>query len=383
MSTDNMNEVWRSKPLSWADSQDQFDRIKNLVNQDWITMQDFAFILKNLIGRVEMDVTDPKPALFYEIDGTYIDFMMRVNHIIVSISRNPDPINLQPLNPAKPETPVPEDKWHQKGPKESTDPKSNVCSCWHTQRCIKCNGMLPWDNGCGICTLCSCTTSSQQPVDTHEDEWQTVTHKKDPKRPKESTDPKSDTVQETKAPEDEWKTVTHKKGPKRPKDIFVFRDEANSAFIDFIGKAQSVEQMKDMIQGEMWAHGFTGEQIYDFNDCTKPGKYRQINDPNEVYLEKFRKWHESWLADQKDERVFYLFWERSTWDEWRYVGEFKGMAETRKKVKQHIMDEQWAHAYDPSTNTLVNFSLVGNTLVHKEKTPAPEKYVQRFNEFIL
>lgn len=165
--------------------------------------------------------------------------------------------------------------------------------------------------------------------------------------------------------------------------FFFFLDDANCNFMDFSEKIRGLDNLIQLAKKEKWSHGYCLENntVYDFKYPDHPGKYRRFV-ANGSYVHKFEKWYHVYQDNGNrapvDNRVFYVFQESSIWSKWKYLGKTTGLCHVRRQVKEKGF--QWAHAYCPKTNQLINFALRDERLSQKLSS-APAKYIDRFHEF--
>lgn len=390
--------LFQSSHLStWADRAE----VDELLSKDQLSMEEFAKCLYELVmNRCELNLTGDKPVFFFKVNDTFIDIMIR-DHMIISISSKKVGDN-DKVSSSEEEEEEEGDYDHQSESSENTEtqettvistpPVSNVDRLGVTEN-VK-EEKVVHDN-----VFASLGDEVEDTEEAGEEE------EKSTFLPKEQVQsvPLQNLVPANIDDDGEWNTVVSKKvrnvsreikvktseSAKDLKHIYFFRDEANSPFADFVCQVYTVKDMVKLARTEIWSHGYCMESntVYDFNDCRRPGSYRCFT-PNEAYMHRFSAWfHEyeknNFKVDNKDHRKFHVFTEKSTWNEWQFLGVAEGMAEVRRIVKDVIFEHRWAHAYNIQDNQLVNFMLdkETNSLLQKQ-TEAPEKYLERFDTFL-
>jgi chemotaxis protein histidine kinase CheA len=435
----------QSKNILWADVMDYEDEMKELFSKESLSLEDFAKCLHNLVERCDIDLTEDKPAFYYKVKDTYIDFVLR-DRLIICISQRKKKKNLDHNDPEtssqtsveseedtdhtdhevtdekkmveeeveQKETPNTEDD--QSTPRKSdleslpekTIPLKNNFELVSKQELEKAAleafqkqqkpNLVPSTDISVDDTLTSNKFENLQEETTEEVNEEKVIQL--PSKPtslpiKQLSVPPTPTAPVTEQDSGDWSTVVSKKTKqtlkaKAAKSVldnedstyFFFQDEANSPFIDYVCILHNLNDVCEEAKKYKWSHAYCLDRnmVYDFSDIKHPGRHRNFL-PNTAYLHKFEKWYQRFSDTGEapyDGRFFYVFQEKSTWNEWKFLGEYKGLAAVRKAVKDS--KARWCHAYDPQNNDLFNFTQ--EDYFSQKCTKAPEKYLERFEEFM-
>jgi hypothetical protein len=388
--------LFQSSHLStWADRAE----VDELFSKDQLSMEEFAKCLYELVmNRCELNLTGDKPVFFFKVNDTFIDIMIR-DHMIISISSKKVGDNDKVSSSSSEEEEQEDYENHSESSKTSETPEKTVLSNVVGKVAKVEEEKVVHDN-----VFASLQNEVEDTEEVEEEEVEVVAKAVSPPKQTVQSELSAVRMEPVNEKDDgEWSTVVSKKvrnvskeikvkpseSTKDLKHIYFFRDEANSSFADFVCQLYTVKDMVKLARTEIWSHGYCMESntVYDFNDCRRPGSYRCFT-PNEAYMHRFSAWFHDYeknnfKAENKDHRKFHVFTEKSTWNEWQFLGVAEGMAEVRRIVKDVIFEHRWAHAYNIQDNELVNFVLdkETNSLLQKQ-TEAPEKYLERFDTFL-
>lgn len=159
--------------------------------------------------------------------------------------------------------------------------------------------------------------------------------------------------------------------------FFLFANEAQGTHmdLDFVDELHTFADMERVARLHPWCHAYHPKTntIFDFVYPEARGVYDK-RPAKDSYLQKFYRWRQH---PQVDERTFYVFADSAHWPTWRFLGKMTGLGPIRIMLKQRW--EKWAHAYDPTSGTLIDFA-IHNRFTQKRLPVTPE-YTKRFQEW--
>jgi hypothetical protein len=303
----------------WSDMTDDDEDVTPCeynIDQTWkkaeLTIDDLALIVEDAVQRCDVDMENPQTAFFLQTPGgVHVSILMTPGALIIHLT---DPVKLDPVAE---DSDSRDDKLHPTPPAKPSVPVEP------------------------------------------ENPYAALQEVQDDEEPAEQKDKE---VEE----DDGWSTVVKSKKPKAVDvkgDFYFFRDEANSAFIDFVEVLPSLKEVKHSAKYEKWSHAYCPSEnlVYDYN---RPGEGpRKPFEPNSAYLHKFNQWQET--RDVPDQRKFVLFANSSTWSNWTLVASnLVGLAAVRKLVKKE--NRPWMHAYDADSKVIYDFVKDGYALIQRQ-----------------
>lgn len=316
---DQMFPAFRSKNLSWADHTDEEEMVKSICEQSTITLEEFVQVIHYLMPKCDVDTT--KTSHHFKIDNVCYDLMYR-RHLVLSISGD--------------------DREKRETGKHEMEEK-------HETR--------------------------------HENSSVSSDESQDDVKQKRGTEKRGTEIQDDTG----WTTVGREK--KTVVKYHVFSSDVSSPFMDYVECAETEERLVELSQQYRWIHAYSVREnkVYSFN---KFGEHSRVFTADHHYMRKFDKWMAECKQNADDKRVFFVCNENSTWPTWTVLSEkITGLENVRKAVLQSKSD--YGHAYCPETNELVNFWMCGTNpkktkyRFQQRLTSAPDKYVERYKQFIL
>lgn len=370
------------KRLDWSEEENDED-VQFLLLKESLTMDELARCVIDLISRCEVDIDVPQNSFHFKSQKELIDILFRPELVSIIVSSN--------LRDSSDED---EDEDDDEEEGETTDldgdqtdppeahpemkPKATPKATPKEAKADPPKKFEEIKGDIGEQVTHLSRAAPQQPANP----FQAL------REPDEDNDEEED--------EGEWKTVENKKKKaklvssrnKQDMTFYVFRDDANNSFMDFIGIAKDAAELQEMVKDEKWAHGYapTNDVVYDFNRLGHEGKKFRMFVPNSEYLQKFRAWYVEYskngFKDVDDACDYYVFQEKSDWHEWTFLKKVKGLKAARAVVKSLIIHKKkkiWAHAFTPADNVISDFILSAQGLT-EEWFQADDDYVKRFHE---
>jgi len=394
-----LNKI-KSQKLSWSEATEKEEYLNSLWKQLELSPKEMAHLLADMVERCSIQTSD-NPFFFFKINELHIDMLVR-NHIMISITSTKAREGSEEDDDDQEEIHV-NDKSESFGiitDKEDYDQEeihqlqndhlhddddeshqAKSLGDTYKKEEKQDNGNSSPINSQQADTLLTVDSQCQSPKPIAATTLMTAEEPEAVKESKENADDSGWETVKPKARKPNGKIKsTLVSQLDLPRSIYVFRDEANSPFIDFIKRVNSVRQLLVTIKGEKWAHGYCQSEnvVYDFYDPmkTRKGQYRVFH-PNDVYLQKFNRWFQS--QTNCDTREFYVFEESSSWDEWKYLITLQGLASVRAEIKKRLRNQAyWAHAYCMKTNELYNFKWNLDEPFMQKVSIAPSIYLERF-----
>lgn len=372
----------RTKKLRWADEMEARDEAHRLLDQESLTLENFAWLLHFLVPKCELDTT--KTSHHFQIEDLCVDLMYR-NHLVISISQRraaeaDNQARDTETEPEEEEEPEDDDD-DEEEPKETEpddeepeeeeeeepqddDPEEQEDQEPEHEEAEEDEATFAPAAHVDAATLVTQDDTTQPQAQVAEV----------PAAAPDSTEPEQKEVA--------WQVVKNKKPSRQPLKYFVFANEANASFMDYVGQVTGWETVLAEVRPHPWAHAFQLESnlVYDFPDPTKRQWCRKFL-PNQAYLHKFQGWFDHYEktgeTEVPDSRRFTVFRENSDWHKWTMLGQYQGLRAVRQAVIKS--GSSYGHAYCPETRDLVDFWLTNQKFRQKVST-ATETYATRFQQ---
>jgi len=385
----------------WSDVMEEDE----LFQKEKLTLEEFAKCIYHLMHKCDLDLDSKTTKFFYKIKDTYVDFLVR-NYMVICLSKDKETNKDTFHSSSEEET---EEETEEDLPVETQETRDEFTEQPKLEQIeqLELETVKPTVKPRSSSFIRNKPPKTTEPTTEHpvvtnnkftlldeDHEVETITEPPfqsiamTTKTTITTTPPRVEQIEEKST----WDTVVSKKQKKTQQacelvenennPYVFFKDEANSAYIDYVGTFQNLNDVCEEAKKYKWSHAYCipRNMVYDFSDRKHPGHYRHFI-PNTAYLTKFQNWqkkHEETAGLDTDSREFFVFKEKSTWNTWEFLGTIIGLSVVREFVKEN--NYQWSHAYNPENNDLFDF-MQEDYLVQKRRK-APQKYLTRFAEFI-